>query len=235
MTHLTKQLAVGRLPKEGGKALLICSHLIKKDDDLKETYAEKLDAILEKGSKFPNKRIRLTSEDNLYEIQVQPYEIEENTKLLFIVVTAKNFGQSFDLPTLLDEFKDEFLDLHNERDILKARKNGSVNKKSQNMLAGLGRKYGKSKLSAVQSQVEDIKSTLNDGITMALDNVEAIETVEANAASLEKEALKFKKEAKVVKVVQQKKYYKTQMYLAILVIVIIIIIIIAICSSPIEC
>merc|ERR1719189_340901 len=112
------------------------------------------------------------------------------------------------------------------------KKKKNVKKKSQALLKKIGNKYGSSKLHKVQDKVNEVKSTLNDGITVALENVESIETVEASAAILEKEAHKFKKEAKVVKIEAKKKYWLSNTYLAILVFIVIIIIVIIICVQP---
>jgi len=236
MSDLTKQLAVGRLVQDDqGKFMdnqhqIIASLIARNDDGLKNTYADKLTQIMNKANNIPDKRIRLTTNDKQFEVQVLAHQLEK-TRIVFFAITDPRIGESYDIADILQDFKKEFLNAHSETDILKAKPNGKLHKKSQTLLRQLIDKYGTSKLYKVQKKVDDVKNVMNDNMEKALNNVMTIETMEAHAAEMENNALGFKKKAVTVKREARKTYYKTNLILAAIIIVIILIIVAAICGS----
>lgn len=234
---LTKQLAVGRLVKNkqgefaSGKHQLIATMLADPRDEFKDVYKNKLIKVMNRAKDIGDKRLRLTSTDKEFEVQVQAYNIDSNTRIVFFAITDPTVGESFDVGDILKNFQEDFLDLHDEDAIRKARSGGKVHKQSKEILKALLTKYGESKLSRVQKQVQGVKNVMEENMEQALANVTTIEQMDTDAAEMEKHAGQFKKKARVVKRNEQKRWYMTNVFFVIVVIIVIIIIISAVCGS----
>jgi len=233
---LILQLAVGRLVQESGeyahgKHQLIATLLADSSNPMKNTYSEKLKQIMNKAKEIPDKRVRMTTNDNEFEIHLLPYNVDEDCRIIFFAITDPSFSSSFDIADLFTHFKSGFLDMHEDRNIKKAKAGGRLNKDSKELLRKAMEKYGESKLTKVQRQVDEVKNVMNDNLTKALDTSLTIEQMDKNAAEMEDHAGKFKKKAVVVKREARKKFWQTNLFLALICGVILLIIIIAIAGA----
>jgi hypothetical protein len=238
---LVKYLAVGRLVKdeEGqfkeGKHHVIAGLLADKGDAAAKSYKTHVKQIMDKGATKlkPGKRIRLTSDDNDYELHVCAELLDEDVDhvLVYFVVTDTGFAKAHSIPKMLDEFKDGFLNRNDASDIRKAKAGGSVSSASQSLLENLLRKYGSSVLTDVQLKVEEVKDTMQDNVKAALKNVETLESMESKAETFQNEAKRFDKKSEKLKIQERNKYYKIMAILFIVFVIIIIIIAVAVDSS----
>jgi hypothetical protein len=238
---LVKYLAVGRLVKDEDGTFTQAKHhvvaglLADNGDAQAKSYKTHVKQIMMKGANKlkPSKRIRLTSDDNDYELHVLAELLDEDEDhiLVYFAVTDTGFAKNHSIPKMLDEFKDGFLNQNDASDIRKAKSGGQVNKNSQTLLQSLINKYGSSKLNDVQVKVEEVKGVMQDNVKRALDNVESLEQMESKADDFQNQAKQFKVQAKALKVQERNKYYKVMAALALVFIIIIIIIAVAVDSS----
>lgn len=233
---LTKQLAVGRLAKNSDgefvkeKHILIASLLADRNDTLKATYNDNLVAIMRRGKDIPDTRMKLVSNDKLYEIHVLAHNIV-NTRIVFFAVTGPKFGQSFEPSDLMREFIDDFLALHTENAVCTG-KPAKLQKASIETLGELLKKYAVSKIEKVQGKVNEVTQIMQDSIEQALQNTDTINDMELKSDELLAHAGQFKKKAHVVKQNERCKYYKINATCGLITVVVItILLIIIICGA----
>lgn len=231
-------LAVGRLVKDTtgqfqeGKHVLVASGAPADCAASEKDYRTHVKQIMDKGaSKLkPDKRIRLTADDNNYDLHVMG-DTFGDTLLVYFAVTHTGFGKDHSVPTLLDDFKSGFLRANHSKDIDKAKEKGAVNKASQKLLNELLTKHGTSKLMAVQNKVDQVKDIMKDNVAKALDNVESLDELDAKSENFENQAKKFEKSAGQVKRMMRCQNWKLTAIIVGIVILLIIIIVASACSS----
>lgn len=240
MSSVLFYLAVGRLVKKDGEYaegghVLVASATAPSCAANEKSYKTHVKQIMDKGAAKlkPEKRIRLTADDNNYDLNVMADQFGD-TLLVYFAVTDTGFGKTHSVPNLLDDLKGGFIENHYAGDIEKAKENGSVHKASQKPLGELLKKYGSNKLKDVQDKVDQVKDIMKDNVAKALDNVESLDQLEGKSEQFENQAKQFEKSATSVKKMMRCQNYK---YTAILVgigvlVLTIIIIVIAVNTTP---
>jgi len=231
---LVKFLAVGRLVKnkdgefEENQHQVIAVLAENKDDPTFKAYRTHVKQIMNKGaSKLkPNRRIRLTSDGNDYDLHVMAdlLENKDDQVIVFFAVTDVDFGKTHSVAKLLEEFKSEFYKV-NEPNIVKiAKSNTQVHKNCQAFLLQLMKKYGVNKIADVQSKVDEVKTVMKDNVNKTLENVEKLEDLESKSETIENQSKQFEKNARGLSLGMRCRYYKMTMLIALLVIAILLII-----------
>jgi len=213
-----KFLAVGRLAKNSDGSFNENDHQIiallaqDKNDPSYKSYKTHVKQIMSKGAPKlkPNKRIRLTSDGNEYELHVMAdlLENKEDQIIVFFAVTDVDFSKTHSVAKLLEDFKTSFYAINGPESIKQAKANGIVHKDSQQTLETLFKKYGTNKIAEVQEKVEQVKSLMRDNVDKTLENVEKLEDLEEKSANIENSAKIFEKNASNVKSVMRWKYIK---------------------------
>jgi len=231
---LVKFLAVGRLVKNNDGEFEENQHQIiallaeNKDDPTYKAYRTHVKQIMNKGaSKLkPNRRIRLTSDGNDYDLHVMAdlLENKDDQVIVFFAVTDVEFGKTWSVAKLLEEFKLEFNKVNDPNAVKVAKSNGPVHKNCQNFLALLIKKYGANKLADVQSKVEEVKTVMKDNVNKTLENVEKLEDLESKSETIENSAKQFEKGARGMQLSMKCRYYKMTAIIALLIIAILLII-----------
>jgi len=232
---LVKFLAVGRLVKnkdgefEENQHQIIALLAENKDDPTSfKAYRTHVKQIMNKGaSKLkPNRRIRLTSDGNDYDLHVMAdlLENKDDQVIVFFAVTDVEFGKTHSVAKLLEEFKSEFYKVNDAATVKVAKQNGPVNKSCQNFLVLLIKKYGANKLADVQQKVEEVKTVMKDNVNRTLENVEKLEDLESKSETIENSAKQFEKGARGMQLGMRCRYYKMTAIIALLVIAILLII-----------
>jgi len=175
----------------------------------------------------PTKRIRLTSEDNNYDLHVLTENVDgdDDCLVLFFAVTDPGFGKAHSIAKLLDEMKTAVFENNSPEEIRRAKSGGVVQRTCGDRLQELTEKYGSSKLTEVQDKVDQVKGIMQANVAKALDNVEALDEMEAKAEQLEAGGKQFQEGATAVKRQQRCRYWKVTAMIALIVIIILIIII----------
>lgn len=180
---------------------------------------------MDKGSHKlkPGKRLRLTSDDDDYDLHVMSdlLEDDEDRVIVYFVVTDPSFGQAHNIGRVFDEFRRRFLSTNHSNDISKAKSGGTVNKASQALMMNLANKYGSSKLLEVQDKVDEVRIVMKDNVKQALNNVESMGDMEAKAERFENQAQQFKTGSTNLKKMMRCRYYKVNVIIAVLVIAVI--------------
>jgi len=235
---MVKYLAVGRLVKDANgkykedKHVVIASMLAKKDDPAAKNYKNHCKAIMNKGaSKLqPGKRIRLTSDNNDYDLHVIAEVLDEDNDktIVFFAVTDPEFTKNFPIAKLLQDFKEGIFANCTQSEIAVASSGGNVTRSGEKVMTAVIQKYGSSKLQQVSSKVEEVKGVMKANVQKALDNVEKLEEMEEKSEELEQQGKKFEKGATDVKRMMRCRYYKITCLICLIVSVILIIIIVPI-------
>jgi len=228
-------LAVGRLVKENGdyvegKHQIIAFAVASSHEAQEKDYKSHVQQIMNKGSMKlkPEKRIRLTADDNNYDLHVMADTLGAGDSLLvYFAVTSTGFGKAQSVVKLLDDFKAGFLQANQLSDIEKAKEKGSVHKASQDLFTQLFNTYGTDKLKAVQDKVDAVKGVMKDNVTKALDNVDALDELEGKSEQFESQAKQFEKSANKTKNMMRCREIKITALIALIVIIIIIIIVVS--------
>ena len=172
---LLRFLAVGRLVAlpDGrwaeGKHQLLCSYAPKDDREVK-AYKSHIKAIMNKGANKlqPGKRIRLTSDNNDYDLQVLADHAEDDPSntLIFFAVTDPSFAKHHTVSALLRDFKKDFYEAVQARDLQAAgtTTTGGLQRQCTPLLQRLYATYNVSKLREVQAKVEKVKSVMKDNV-----------------------------------------------------------------------
>lgn len=219
LDSLVKYLAVGRLYRDSDgnfkeeKHVIIANQLADSNDPNAKAYKNHVKAIMSKGAAKlqPNKRIRLTSDNNDYDLHVvaELYDgDDEDKQIVFFAVTEPDFAKNFSVAQLLRDFKDGFLHAVKGPDIEEAGGGGAVQRQAQPVLDRILKHYGSSKLANVQNKVDEVKDIMKTNVQRALDNVEKLEEIEDKAEKFENQAKMFKRDATTLKRQQRCKYYK---------------------------
>ena len=238
MSTVLFYLAVGRLHKDQGgnfvegKHVLIATAAHPSRESSEGDYKNHVEQIMDKGAAKlkPGKRIRLTADDNNYDLHVLAEEMRD-TLVVYFAVTDTGFGKDHNIQRLLDDFKDQFRSKHSESDLDSAKKKGSVHKSSQGFLKELLSKYGSSKLKLVQNQVNEVKNIMKDNVDKALQNVEDLDQLEDKSDQFEHQAKQFQKSATDVKKMMRCRNLKMIALIALVIIIILMIIIIPLLTN----
>jgi len=200
---LVKFLAVGRLAKNKDGTFNENGHQIiallaqDKNDSTHKSYKNHVKQIMNKGAQKlkPNKRIRLTSDGNDYDLHVMAdlLDSKDDQIIVFFAVTDVEFGKTHSVAKLLEDFKSSFYGANDANSILAAKANGTVHKNSQSLLEALLKKYGQNKLAEVQQRVEEVKNVMRDNVDRTLENVEKLEDLEQKSETIENSAKQFEK------------------------------------------
>jgi len=234
---LVRYLAVGRLYRDSDgnfkeeKHVIIANALSDANDANAKAYKNHVKAIMSKGAAKlqPTKRIRLTSDNNDYDLHVvaELYDGEDEEKqIVFFAVTDPDFGKNFSVAQLLRDFKDGFLHAVKAPDIEEAGGGGAVQRQAQPVLDRLLKHYGSSKLKGVQDKVEEVKEIMKTNVQKALDNVDKLDEIEEKSDKFLDQAKMFKRDATQLKRQMRCKYYKITALIVLVVGVILTIIIV---------
>lgn len=232
MSTVLFYLAAGRLVKgkdgeyEEGKHILVASAVPPSCQGSEKDYRTHVKQIMDKGaSKLkPEKRIRLTADDNNYDLHVMAEKFND-TLLVYFAVTDTGFGKDHSVPQLLDDFKSGFLRCNHSGDVERAKEKGTVHKASQGFMTELLNKHGASKLRDVQDKVNQVKDIMKDNVEKALDNVQSLEELDNKSEQFEKQAQQFEKSAVSVKKMMRCQNWKlTAIIVGIVALIILIII-----------
>jgi len=212
-----------------GKHQIIASAAAPTSEGQEKDYKIHVKQIMDKGAAKlkPEKRIRLTADDNNYDLHVMADTLGEDSLLIYFAVTSTGFGKAQSVVKLLDDFKAGFLSAHNASEIEKAKEKGSVHKSSQDLFSKLFATYGTDKLKNVQDKVEQVKDVMKDNVNKALTNVEALDELEGKSEQFESQAKQFQKSANQTKNMMKCRNYKMMALIAFIVVIIIIIIVVA--------
>jgi len=197
-------------------------------DGQEKDYKNHVEQIMNKGaSKLkPEKRIRLTSDDNKYDLHVMADTLGDSL-LVYFAVTSPEFGKAQSVVKLLDDFKAGFLSANHMSDIEKAKEKGGVHKASQELFSRLFATFGTDKLKQVQEKVEVVKGVMVDNVNQALANTQALEELEDKSEQFESQAKQFEKSATKTKSMMRCREYKITALIVFIIVIIIIIIVVS--------
>jgi len=239
---LLRFLAVGRLVvgsdgrwSNDGKHQLLCFQSAPNDNSVK-SYKAHIKAIMNKGaSKLQaGKRIRLTSDNNDYDLQVLADHINDNDTnndetgtasnsqqiqptLIFFAVTDPSFGKHHPVSSLLKDFKLQFYDTFSSKDLTDTQDTNSYQKAAQPFLSKLFSLYSVSRLYDVQVKVDRVKHVMKENVEKALNNVEHLEELEVKSEQFQEHAKQFNKNSNKLKNMFRCRYYKITALLFLLV------------------
>lgn len=228
---LVRHLAVGRLAKEDGKFVeghhqVIATFMSDNMDTHAKNYSEHVRQIMDKGAYKlkPGKRLRLTSDDDDYDLHVlsELLEGDADKVLVYFVVTDPTFGQSHHIGRVFDDFRSRFLEVNSVASIMKTSSGGSVHKASQQFLLELATKYGSSKLAEVNEKVAVVTGVMKENVSQALSNVENLEDMEVHAEQFSNQAQQFHKNSTDLKKKMRCRYYKLNALLGFFVLAIVV-------------
>ena len=229
--NLLRFLCVGRLVSlpdgrwADGKHQLL-AYYCPRDDGLLKQYKAHARAIMNKGANKlqPGKRIRLTSDNNDYDLHVLPDVADEGSgghTLVFFAITDVSFAKHHTVSALLRDLKRAFYDSVSERELeqLNASKasTGGVQKQCQQPLTRLFQQYNTSRLREVQGKVDAVKSIMKENVDRALTNVEHLEELEEKSEQFQEHAKQFSKNSTRLKQMFRCRYYKITGLLCLLV------------------
>jgi len=234
-SNLVKFLAVGRLVKDSDGNFQESQHQVISDlahDEPEaaavKSYRNHVKQIMNKGAPklLPNKRIRLTSENNEYDLHVMADALEgrDDSIIVFFAITDVEIGKAYSIPKLLDEFKSSFYAAADPGAIRVAKGKGNLHKLTQPTLKSLMKKYGSSKIEEVKQQVEAVKDQMRDNVAKTLENVETLEGLETRSEIIDNKAKDFHKNSAQMKSKMRCRYIKmTAMIVGLLAVIILII------------
>ena len=243
--NLLRFLCVGRLVSlpdgrwADGKHQLL-AYFCPRDDGLLKQYKAHVKAIMNKGANKlqPGKRIRLTSDNNDYDLHVLPDVADEGSgghTLVFFAITDVSFAKHHTVSALLRDLKRTFYESVNEREMeaLNAAKSstGGMQKQCQQPLTRLFQQYNTSRLREVQGKVDKVKSIMKENVDRALTNVEHLEELEEKSEQFQEHAKQFSKNSTRLKQMFRCRYYKITGLLCLLVSAVVAYIIYAIYSK----
>jgi len=237
---LVKFLAVGRLVKnkEGfskDKHQVVASLPAEKDNPQNKTYHTHLTQIMNNGAEKlkPNRRVRLTSDGNLYDLHVLADLVENNPNdmIVFFAVTDVEFAKAHSVSSLLEEFKMNFYSTNDAESIRQAKTGGQVHKNSQEFLQLLINKYGEDKMAQVNAVAIELTHQMQNNVNDILVSVDNMDGIDANAQALENHSASLHHNATTLKNNERCQYYKKTWFIALIIVVIILIIVIAVASS----
>jgi len=233
---LVKFLAVGRLVRNKDGTFAENQHQVvawlsnDKNDAQLKAYKQHVKEIMNRGAAKikPNRRIRLTSDGNDYDLHVMGdlLENKEDQMIVFFAVTAPDFGTP--VAKLLEDLKTTFYRENDPNAIKSSKANGGVHKTSQRLLATIIQKYGTNKIADVAAKVEEVKTVMQENVSKTLENVEKLEDLEAKAETVENSARQFERGANQVRNTMRCRYYKMTAIIVLVIAVILTVIILPI-------
>jgi len=167
----------------------------------------------------PNKRIRLTSDGNDYDLHVMADLLENNEEeiIVFFAVTDVEFGKTHSVAKLLEDFKSSFYSANDTESIRNAKEKGVVHKNSQMLLEALIKKYGQNKIAEVQARVDEVKNVMRENVEHTLENVQKLEELETKSETIQHSAKLFEKNASGLKSQMMWRYIKMTMLIVLLI------------------
>jgi len=229
---LVKYLAVGRLIKENGNFVedqhqIISNALAQEYDPQDGSYKSHVKQIMNKGATKlkPGKRVRLTSDENDYELHVMAEQVDssdEHTIVLF-AVTDTSFGKNYSIQSLLKDFKSGIFRVCDSSELIRATSKGAIQKKSEPIFKDIFARYGSSKLKEVQTKVDEVKNVMRDNVDMAIGNVEKLEEMESKSVMLDDQSRAFAKKSAGVKRMMRCRNYKMVAIVTTVIIIILVI------------
>lgn len=245
--QLLRYLAVGRLVSlpdgrwADGKHQILCWHC-SREDGLAKQYKAHVKAIMNKGANKlqPGKRIRLTSDNNDYDLHVLADQADEGSgghTLVFFAITDASFAKHHTVSALLRDLKRTFYDTVPQRE-LEALGGSSGGKGSEAVqrqcaapLTRLYEQYNTSRLRDVQVKVDKVRGIMKENVDRALTNVEHLEELEEKSEQFQEHAKQFSKNSTKLKQMFRCRYYKITGLLCLLVCAVVAYIIYAIYSK----
>ena len=243
--NLLRFLAVGRLVSlpdgrwADGKHQILCYHC-PRDDHLLKQYKAHTKAIMNKGANKlqPGKRIRLTSDNNDYDLHVLADVADEGSgghTLIFFAITDVTFAKHHTVSALLRDLKRTFYETTNEAQLtaLSTTKttSGGLQRQLTQPLTRLYDQYNTSRLRDVQHKVDKVKTIMKENVDRALTNVEHLEELEEKSEQFQEHAKQFSKNSTRLKQMFRCRYYKITGLLCLLVCAVVAYIIYAIYSK----
>jgi hypothetical protein len=236
MGDLLYYLAVGRLVrdssgqfKENSHQLIAAQSNNESNTESQKNYRTHVTAIMNKGAAklVSGKRIRLTPDQQNYDLHVLPDALEDdNSRLIvFFAITDSEFDKHQSITNLFRDFRQSFHDKFPAAEIEQAKQSGNIHKQSQSLFNSLFSQYNSSKLRDAQGKVEQVKDAMKTNVQKALDNMEQLEDMEVKSEAFEEQARQFSKGATDVKRMMRCRYIKITILLAVIVAVILAIII----------
>jgi len=223
---LIRFIAVGRLAKENGAFLeskheVIATFLANPKDPTAQSYQTHVVEIMNKGAKklTIKKRIRLTSDDEDYDLHVMADTLDGDTEkvVVFFLVTSTGFSaKGTPISKVLEEFRSSFFLVNDSNTIMLAKTKGEVHKQSQTMLKEIAQKYGSSKLDAVSQKVELVKEKMKDNVNQALMMGDNLRQLEDKSEGLERSGAQFQRGATNLKRQMRCRHYKVNAICALL-------------------
>lgn len=198
---LLRYLAVGRLAKECGQFIegsheVVASFLADPNDTAAKNYKTHVKEIMDKGAKklTIKKRIRLTSDDEDYNLHVMADTLENDMEklIVYFVVTSTGFSTP-PISHVLEEFRTNFLLVNDVQSIQKAKAKGQVHKQSQTLLKNLATKHKSTKLQDVQLRVDEVKNVMKDNVNQALVLVDSMQMLDDKSSRLQQNSSQFQK------------------------------------------
>lgn len=230
--HLLRYLAIGHLAIDSAGNFdpnhhaLVCYQAAKNDSQAK-AYKSHCKAIMAKGAAKlqPNKRIRLTSDANDYDLHVLADQLDDDRAktIVFFAVTSPDFGKHHTVTSLLRDLKSQFYEQYTNADFSDPNmmNTSQMNKPSQTFLSSIFARYDSSKLRDVMVKVDEVKNVMKSNVDRALMNVEHLEEMEVQSERFEEHARQFNKNSTKLKNMFRCRYYKLNAILALFVLAII--------------
>jgi len=176
-----KYLAIGRLARDpqgnfvAAGHEIVGSYLQTPDDPAGVAYATQVVDIMKKGARklIPDKRIRLTSELNEYDLHVvaDAFAGDKTNIVVFFAVTDNEFSKHHSVSSLLNDMKTELYKVVDADDLLKPATE-PVTQKIAALLTEVASRYVTNP-SDVKKSIQEAKDELSRQIDQVADRVEA--------------------------------------------------------------
>lgn len=211
---LLKLLGIGKLSQSSdgtyNNELHELIHTVNHHDCEKsiiKSYKSHCKAIMSKGAhKLQlNKRIRLTSDDSLYDVHVL-CESMNNSELNCIVIFAicsTEFNKTQSITKLMNDYKSLFYEYYTVQQIfnnhsnttLNCNNNDSFNQQAMKLIS----QYNTNILGNVTIKVEQVRDQMKESVARAITNVEQLEEMEEKSEEFEAQAKRFQKNSRQVR------------------------------------
>lgn len=215
---LLKMLCIGKLSKNldgtfnnEQHELLSYRAIDTIDKSVQKAYKTHCKAIMSKGAQKLQigKRIRLTSDDNQYDVHVLCESLDDNDVkcLVFFAICSSEFGKTQSITNLFRDYKNLFYEQYNINNIWSsAASNISTNDKLNSGVNKLFNQYNTNLLGAVSVKVEQVRDQMKESVARAITNVEQLEEMEEKSEEFEAQAKRFQKNSSKVKQMFCKRY-----------------------------
>jgi len=186
-----KYLAIGRLARDTQGSFVASGHEIigsflhSVEDAAGSAYGQQVVDIMKKGARklIPDKRIRLTSEQNEYDLHVvaDAFAGDQLNIVVFFAISDNEFGKHHSVSSLLNDMKEELYKEVEAGDLLKPATE-QIKQKVDNLLNDVASRY--------LTNQQDIKKSIQDAkdeLQRQIDQVaEHVETTDQNKDGLPK-------------------------------------------------